>query len=52
MRKAQSILEYVILVVTVAAAFMAMNIYINRSVNSRLHDLELEITPPVIVSNQ
>ena len=48
-RKGQSILEYAILVVTVAAAFMAMNVYFNRAVNSRIHDLNTEIDPPIVV---
>jgi|YelNatPaOPRAMG01_1025707.scaffolds.fasta_scaffold49733_6 hypothetical protein len=49
MKKAQSLLEYALLIITVAAAFMAMTTYMNRAVNSRLHDLQLETNPPIIV---
>ena len=45
--KAQSILEYAILIITVAAAFMAMNLYIRRAVNARLHNMQLEMNPSV-----
>lgn len=45
MRKAQTIIEYAVLVATVAAAFIAMTLYLNRAVNSRLHDLDTETNP-------
>jgi hypothetical protein len=48
-KKAQSILEYTLLIITVAAAVMAMNIYMHRAVNARLRNVELEINPPIIV---
>lgn len=48
-KKAQSILEYTLLMVTVAAAIMAMNLYMHRAVNARLHDVELEINPTIII---
>jgi len=47
--KGQSILEYVLLVIAVATAFMAMNVYIRRAVNARLHTIEIEISPPIVV---
>lgn len=47
--KAQSLIEYTLLIITVAAAFMAMNVYARRAVNSRLHNMELEINPPIII---
>lgn len=49
--RAQSILEYTILIITVAAALMAMNLYVRRAVNARLHAVEQEINPPIIVQN-
>ncbi len=49
MKKGQSVIEYAVLVAIVAAAFIAMSVYINRAVNSRLHDLEIETNPPVYV---
>jgi len=51
MKKGQSVLEYAILIITVAAAFMAMNVYVNRSVNSRLHDLTSEMNPGIYVNS-
>lgn len=47
--KAQSLIEYVLLIITVAAAFMALNLYIQRAVNARLRNIELEINPPIII---
>lgn len=49
MRKGQSILEYAILIIAVAAAFLAMNVYVRRSVNARIHELNQEINPPIYV---
>jgi len=46
--RAQSILEYVILVITIAGAFIAMNVYIQRAVNARLHNMEIDINPRII----
>lgn len=48
-KKAQSALEYTLLIITVAAAFIAMNVYVRRAVNARLHNIELEISPPISV---
>lgn len=50
--KAQSMLEYALLIITVAAAFMAMNVYVRRAVNARLHDIELEINPPIVIQEE
>jgi len=49
--KAQSVIEYALLIITVAIAFMAMNVYINRAVQARLHNIELEINPKIIISH-
>lgn len=49
MRKAQSLLEYALLIITVAAAFMAMNLYVRRAVNARLHNIEIEMNPPIVI---
>ena len=48
-KKAQSILEYALLILTVVAAVMAMNLYVSRAVNARLRSVELEINPRIIV---
>ncbi len=48
--KAQSVIEYTLLIITVAMAFLAMNVYIRRAVNARLHNIELETNPPIIVA--
>jgi hypothetical protein len=48
-RRAQSVLEYTLLIITVAAAFIAMNVYVRRAVNAKLHNMELEINPPIMV---
>ena len=50
-RRGQNILEYTILIITVAAALMAMNLYVRRAVNARLHAVEQEMSPPIIVQN-
>ncbi|GEM_PF-726697 len=50
-KRGQNILEYTILIITVAAALMAMNLYVRRAVNARLHAVEQEINPPIIVQN-
>lgn len=42
-RKAQSILEYAILIMIVAAAFMAMNLYVQRAVQANLKSLEIQV---------
>ncbi len=41
----QSVLEYGILIAVVSAAMVAMFVYFQRSVNSRLEDLRQEYTP-------
>ena len=48
-KKAQSVLEYTLLILTVVAAIITMNLYVNRAVNARLRSVELEINPPVII---
>ena len=42
-KKAQSFLEYVMLVVVVSAALIAMYQYMQRSVNARLKQVQLEL---------
>lgn len=44
--KAQSVLEYTLIVVTVAAAFVAMNIYLKRAVGARLAEFDSYVNPP------
>ncbi|MBU0504001.1 MAG: hypothetical protein ABH882_02065 [Candidatus Omnitrophota bacterium] len=45
LRSGQSILEYGILVAVISAAVVAMFVYFQRSVNSRLEDLRQEYSP-------
>jgi Flp pilus assembly pilin Flp len=40
MKKAQSVLEYALIISVVAAAMMAMSVYVQRSVQSNLKTLE------------
>lgn len=40
MRKAQSIIEYAILILVVAAAVMAMRVYVQRAVQANLKVIE------------
>ena len=44
--KAQSIIEYALLIAIVAAAFMAMNMYMQRSVQANLNMVEEQINAP------
>ena len=43
MKKAQSIMEYAILVAVVAAAFIAMNVYVQRAVQASLKTIENQV---------
>lgn len=42
-KKAQSIIEYAILVTVVAAAFMAMHMYLQRATQARLRQVQKEM---------
>ena len=42
-RKAQSFLEYVMLVIIITTALIAMYPYMNRAVNARLKQIQLEL---------
>jgi Flp pilus assembly pilin Flp len=44
-RSGQSVLEYSILIAVISAAVIAMFVYFQRSVNSRLEDLRQEYSP-------
>ncbi len=48
--KSQSLLEYTLLIATVVSALVAMNIYINRAVQGKLHTIESEMNPGIIVN--
>jgi len=50
--RAQSALEYTLLIITVATAFLAMHLYMRRAVNARLHSIELEINPGIDVESR
>lgn len=49
MNKGQNLIEYTLLIIIVAAAFLAMSVYMRRAVNARLHNIEMEMSPPVII---
>ncbi len=44
--KAQSVIEYAILIAIVAAAFMAMNLYMQRAVQANFYMLEDQVNMP------
>jgi hypothetical protein len=46
--RAQSILEYVIIMGVVAAAVVAMQVYFRRAVNARLEEIKQEYVPRAI----
>lgn len=50
-RKAQSIIEYAVLVAAIAAAFVAMQMYVRRSVSGRLKAIESELNEPIVLNN-
>ncbi len=43
MKRAQSVIEYALLIAVVAAAFMAMHVYMRRSVNAQFKVIEQKI---------
>jgi Flp pilus assembly pilin Flp len=43
MRKAQSVIEYAVLIAIVAAAFMAMHLYMQRSVQANFKIIQDQI---------
>lgn len=43
MKRAQSVIEYALLITVVAAAFMAMHVYMRRSVNAQFKVIEDKI---------
>lgn len=47
--KAQSTLEYALLIIAVATAFIAMYKYITRAAQAKLHDIEVEVNPGVYI---
>lgn len=49
MRRAQSIIEYAVLFAIVASAFMAMNLYLQRATQAKLHQIQKELEPDIQV---
>jgi len=47
LRKAQSILEYAMIVAVVATALAAMSTYLKRSIQANLKTLENQVNPTV-----
>ncbi|MCK5392709.1 MAG: hypothetical protein KAJ14_10880 [Candidatus Omnitrophica bacterium] len=43
MKKFQSVIEYAVLIAVVAAAFIAMNLYMQRAVKANLKYIETQI---------
>jgi Flp pilus assembly pilin Flp len=48
-KKAQSVLEYALLIIAVSAAFIAMYKYLTGAVQAKLHDVENEVNPGVFI---
>lgn len=46
-KKAQSVIEYALLLAIVAAAFMAMNLYMQRAVQANFYMIEEQVNMPV-----
>ncbi|MEW6075391.1 MAG: class III signal peptide-containing protein [Candidatus Omnitrophota bacterium] len=46
-RKGQTTLEYALLIIAVAAAFIAMYRYLSGATGAKLHDIENELNPGV-----
>lgn len=42
-KRAQSMLEYVVLIAVVSAALLAMHQYISRAMNARLRQVQMEL---------
>lgn len=49
-RKAQSVIEYTVLIITITAAFIAMSLYLQRAANQRLRDVEQEANPGIYIN--
>lgn len=47
-RRAQSIIEYTVIIAAVAAAFMAMRVYLQRAVQSSLTPMDDYLTPKAL----
>jgi len=50
-KRGQTTIEYVLLIITVAMAFLVMSVYLRRAVNAKLRSIELEMAPPIIIKN-
>ena len=48
-KKAQSIMEYTLLIAVVATAFMVMQVFISRVVQGKLKVIEDQINDPIVV---
>lgn len=46
-KKAQNTLEYALLIITVATAFVVMYKYLTRATSAKLHDIENELNPGI-----
>ncbi|MCM8779541.1 MAG: hypothetical protein NC914_00070 [Candidatus Omnitrophica bacterium] len=47
--KAQSIIEYSVLLGVVAAAILAMTLYVNRAMKGKMKHIESQLNEPVIL---
>ncbi|MFC1675086.1 hypothetical protein ACFL1K_04305 [Candidatus Omnitrophota bacterium] len=47
MRRAQSTLEYTLIIAVVAAAIMTMTVYVQRSINANLKTIEDQVNAEV-----
>ena len=49
MKKVQSIIEYVLLVAIVVAAFSAMRLYVERSIQAHLKTIQDQLNNPEVI---
>jgi len=47
--RAQSIIEYSVLILVVSTALVAMTVYVNRSVRGKMKHIESQLNEPVIL---
>jgi Flp pilus assembly pilin Flp len=49
--KAQSMIEYSVLIALVSAAIVSMTIYVNRAVKGKMKHIESQVNEPVVLTN-
>ena len=51
LRKSQAIIEYVVLIAIVVAAFSAMRLYVQRALSAHLKVIEDQVNNPEVIDN-